>query len=301
MRIVLFGDGRWASSTLDRLVSSGHEIALVVGRVNPSSVDLVQCAEKYGIDVAAPERINGSEIVGFLEDQRVDLAISVAYDQIFRSRMINAPRLAFINCHASMLPYYRGCNPINWALINGEASTGISVHHIDSGIDTGPIIIQKEIGIAWTDTYRSVLNRIVESVPDVVIGAIDHLVQGTDPRIPQPCRNAFYCGRCRESETPVDWSRASKSLYDLIRAVSSPAPGALSSVHGIGVRIQHARYELNWPRYTANPGEVVSLADDGVVVKTGDSSIVLTEISTDDGSRSFEPRYPIGTRFGTET
>ncbi len=141
MDVVFFGDGLWATRCLQRLVDAGHVVRAVVLRRKPSEPTLADLAQRYGISVCHPAEANTPEFVAWVQSCRPDLNISVSYDQILRRPLLESARLGFINCHAGKLPYYRGRNVINWAIINNESEVGLTVHYIDAGIDTGDIIV----------------------------------------------------------------------------------------------------------------------------------------------------------------
>ena len=152
MRILLFGDGAWAANSTRRLLQSGHEILGVVVRRQPSDSTLVDTARALRLPVLQPDKVNSPEFVATIHSLAADLSLSISYNQILRPTMLETPRLGFVNFHAGKLPYYRGRNVINWAIINGESEIGITGHFIDEGIDTGDIILQRTLPISWTDT-----------------------------------------------------------------------------------------------------------------------------------------------------
>ena len=143
LRVAVFGDGAWAADTLSRLQHGPHEVAVVVLRRSPSDGTLEAVARSLGLPVLQPLKVNTSAMADALRGAGVELGLSVAYDQIFRPMLLEAAPLGFLNLHAGMLPFYRGRNVINWALINGEREIGVTVHFLDQGVDTGDILLQR--------------------------------------------------------------------------------------------------------------------------------------------------------------
>ncbi len=293
-KFIYFGDGLWATQCLHQLLFDGHEPLAIVCRTRPSDNSLQEFAEERNIPVLVPYNVNADAFVAQVKELRPDLNISMSYNQILRQPIIDTAPLGFINCHAGKLPRYRGRNVINWALINNETEIGLSVHYVDEGIDTGDIILQECLPIAWTDGYGDVLDAATTAFPPLLTRAVDLLAEGTAPRVPQNHDQATYFSGRREGDEWIDWRESSLNIYNKIRAITRPGPGARTCLDGNPILLWRARYERDWPTYMATPGEVVGCETAGIRVKTGDSTILLTDI--DGGAASF----PIGTRFEQE-
>ncbi len=295
--VVVFGDGRWAGDTLRRLQASRHRVLAAVLRRRPSDAQLECAARDAGIPVLQPERADDPAFAASVRGLDPDLIVSVAYDQILRRELRGLPRLGCLNAHAGALPRYRGRNVINWAIINGEPEIGITVHQIDDGIDTGDIVRQRFLPIAWADTYGDVLSRVVEAIPPLVEEAVDQIVDGTaEPRV-QDHAAATYCGGRVEGDEWLDWSLPSRRVHDLVRGISRPGPGARTTLDGVPVTIWRTHYDPAWPAYIGTPGQVVGRSASGVVVKTGDATVLLREVQVADAAPVL-PTWPIGTRLG---
>lgn len=296
MRIVLFGDGLWAADTLLRLREEGHDVAAVVVRVRQGDHELESMAHSLGIPILQPAHVNAPDVVASIQALAADLHLSIAYNQIFGAA-IRATAPWFLNVHAGKLPQYRGRNIINWALINGEHEIGITVHLVDAGIDTGDIILQRTLPIAWTATYGEVLDQVVRMVPALVIDSVSLIASGRAQPRPQGPGGTYFGGR-RDGDEWIDWTRPSVEIYNLIRGISRPAPGARTLLGEDQIVIWRARYELDWPRYRATPGEVVGREPGaGVLVKTGDSTLLVQDIQI--GLHpTIVPAWPLGTRLG---
>jgi methionyl-tRNA formyltransferase len=186
---------------------------------------------------------------------------------------------------------------INWAIINGEREIGMTAHFVDDGIDTGDIILQRTLPIEWTDTYGDALRRVVEAFPDLVIDAVALITSGQPKRIQQADHPGTYFPNREEGDEWLDWSDSSFNLHNKIRAITRPGPGARTLLGNKVVRVWRAFYDPSWPRYIATPGQIVGRRDNGVLVKTGDSTIMLQEIQIDTDT-SETPSWRIGTRLG---
>lgn len=299
MRIVLFGDGAWATRTLLRLREAGHETAGVVLRARPTDTGLEQAARACNVAVLQPRNVNDQESIQGVLALGADVNLSIAYDQIFGAAL-RATAGCFLNVHAGKLPRYRGRNVINWALINGEREIGITVHHVDGGVDTGGIVLQRTLPIEWDDTYGDVLERVQGAIPGIVVETLELIARGEAVSHPQPTGDGTYCpGRCAGDEW-LDWVDTSLNLYNKIRALASPGPGARTVLGRDVVTIWRADYEPEWPRYLATPGCVVGRTADGVTVKTGDSTLLVRQVQLGNG-QAHVPQWPTGTRLGLDT
>jgi methionyl-tRNA formyltransferase len=279
-----------------RLSKTPHCIVGVVLRKEPSDCTLFETVRTLGLPLLQPSNVNSLDFVERIKSLSPDLNLSISYNQILRRPIIASAKLGFLNFHAGKLPYYRGRNVINWAIINGEREIGITAHFVDEGIDTGDIILQRTLPIEWTDTYGDVLSRVVEAFPDLVLDSVALMASGQPKRAQQANHpGSYFPGRDKEDEW-LDWSDNSFNLHNKIRAITRPGPGARTLLGEKEVRIWTAFYDPSWPKYIATPGQVVGRPNNGVLVKTGDSTILLSEIQIADVCET--PSWRIGTRLG---
>jgi methionyl-tRNA formyltransferase len=287
MRIVILGDGKWATDTLWRLRAAGHDIVAVLLRARAREAGLEEAARALRLPILQPRQVNAPECVASLRALAPDVLLSIAYDQILGAD-VRAAAPWCLNVHAGQLPRYRGRNVINWALINGEPEIGVTVHLVDAGIDTGDILLQRMLPVAWTDTYGDLLDRIVDVIPEMVTDSLALIAEGRATPRPQGEGGTYFGGR-REGDEWIDWGHPSVEIYNKIRAIAHPGPGARTwlphsataapaatyeSMAGgqasdqsmVGEAMRHAGesvviwravYERHWPRYLATPGEVV--------------------------------------------
>jgi methionyl-tRNA formyltransferase len=297
IRIVLFGDGAWATNSLLRLAKTPHSIVGVVARKEPSDPTFAETVRALGLPLMQPSNPNSIEFADRVKSLAPDLNLSISYNQILRRSIIETASLGFLNFHAGKLPYYRGRNVINWAIINGEREIGMTAHFVDEGIDTGDIVLQRTLPIEWTDTYGDVLSRVVDAFPDLVLEAVAMIASGQPKRIQQADHPGTYFPGREEGDEWLDWSDNSFNLHNKIRAITRPGPGARTLLGNKIVRVWRAFYDPSWPKYMATPGQIVGRRDNGVLVKTGDSTIMLQEIQIDNDTCE-TPSWRIGTRLG---
>jgi methionyl-tRNA formyltransferase len=299
LRLVLFGDGRWAAESLRRICGEGHQVVGVVLRRAPSDTSLAETARTMEIPTLQLARVNEASAVEQVRALSPDLGLSIAYNQIFRAPVLGLPRFGILNFHAGMLPRYRGRNVINWAILNGEREVGVTAHFVDEGIDTGDILLQRAVPVGWEDTYGDVLCRVVTLMPDLVADAVRAVAAGGFTVRPQPEHGTYFCGR-REGDEWLDWMETSERLHNKVRAISRPGPGARTLLGDRMVTIWRAHWDPAWPRYQATPGQVVGRCDcAGVLVKTGDSTLLVREVQVE-GEPSGVPTWPAGRRLGVD-
>lgn len=284
MKIGYFGDGPWAHEAFNKLIDDETiEIKFVTVRFDNRDPKLIALAEKYSIPVELSENINSDEFLNRIDKYAVDLFVSMSFNQIFKARTINYPPLKTINCHAGKLPYYRGRNILNWALINDEKEFGITVHFVDEGIDTGDIILQKSYPITDEDNYETLLHRAYSGCADTLYEAIKQIQNGSVKCIQQALIDpiGMYCGMRGPGDEIINWNSTSRELFNFVRAICKPGPMATSMLNGIKIKINKVR-EINGARkYIGKPGQILGKSENGFYVKTEDTFIEVLEYEYD--------------------
>lgn len=288
MRLGYFGDGVWAHNAFD-LIQADTRFTIAFVCVRNDSVDTVLAAKAKAnnIDLLSPANINSKEFIDQAERYECELFVSMSYNQIFKKTLINLPPKKTINCHAGKLPFYRGRNILNWALINDEKEFGITVHYIDEGIDTGDIILQKSYPITDDDTYASLLqvaqtecaSLLYESLQNIQAGKVNPIVQETI----HP--TGFYCGMRTIGDEILSWNQDSRTIFNFVRAISNPGPNARCRLGETEVHIIKAEEIKDMPKYIGTPGQILSNSDKGILVKTKDTAILITEYVCDTALR----------------
>lgn len=284
MRIGYFGDGPWAHRAFKKIVSdSTLTIAFVMVRYDKQDAVLMQLARENNIPVELCENINSKEFIAKVQQYKVDLFVSMSFNQIFRKEMINLPPLKTINCHAGKLPFYRGRNILNWVLINDEKEFGITVHYVDEGIDTGDIILQKTYPITEEDNYRTLLERAYVGCADVLYEALKMMQRGTISVIRQMDIDpvGMYCGMRQAGDEVIDWNQSSREIFNFIRALCNPGPQATSWINGSKISINKAQMVPAAHAYKSIVGQVIGKTQDGILIKTADTMLKITEYTYD--------------------
>jgi methionyl-tRNA formyltransferase len=267
LRIILIGQAAFAEKTLDKLLSKGEEVLGVFcfpdapgGRIDP----VKQRALQLGIPVHQHKTLKTPEVTEQFVSLKADLAILAFVSQIIPPPLFNAPRLGSICYHPSLLPKYRGRTAINWSLIRGETVTGLTIFWLDKGIDTGPILLQKEVPVGPDDTTGTLyFNKLFPLGVEAIGEAVDIIRAGNPPRIVQDESKASYDPPCTDEHAGIDWSKPAQEVYNLIRGCD-PQPGAHTTYNGNMVRLFDARLQ-NGANAVAS-GQVTAIGAEEVTI-----------------------------------
>ena len=282
-KIGYFADGPWSHQAFELLILNPEiEIKFIVPRADTNDETLFNFSQRYGIDYLHPVNINTKEFLEDAKSYNCDLFVSMSFNQIFKDHIINLPRHKTINCHAGKLPFYRGRNILNWALINDEDEFGITVHYVDSGIDTGDIILQESYSISDNDDYSTLLELATEECAKLLYKAIILIMKGSASRTPQKSLHpvGFYCGRRTCGDETINWNQNSREIFNFIRAICSPGPKATTYFKGKEIKINRAKMIEDAPIYINTPGQLLCKTPKGFLIKTKDSFVEIFEIET---------------------
>lgn len=300
MRIIFMGTPEFAVPSLDMLVKEGYEVAAVVtqpdkpkGRGNKMTAPPVkEYALKAGISVMQPEKAKNPEFASALRKLQPDLLVTVAYGKILPKAVLDIPPLGCINVHGSLLPKYRGAAPIQWAVINGEKTTGVTTMLTDIGMDTGDMLVKREIEITDEMTAGQ-LHDILSAVgADVLRETLLMLENGSLVRIPQNSDEATYASMIEKETGRIDWTKPARSVYNLVRG-TDPWPGAFTYYKGERMRVWKTRV-LDSEAAGIRPGTICEVRKEGVKVSTGDGFIEIVELQFDSGKRMNVGDYLLG-------
>ncbi len=292
MNIVFLGTSDFAVPSLRSLVVSNHRVLAVVtqpdkprGRSShPVAPPIKALAREYGLRVIQPENVNHPETVLLLKELCPDIIVVVAYGQKLSSQILAIPKYQCINVHASLLPKYRGAAPVNWAIINGEELSGVSVMIMGERMDAGDIIAQRSLAIYPHETTGELEGRLALLGADVLVSVLGQFENGTvEPRA-QDSANATYAKKLKKEDGRIDWNQDAKKIHNFIRGMT-PRPGVYSflSVADKRIRTIILKTEIGtgWHGQTClsvkpQPGDVIDVSDKGINVAAIDSSILIT-------------------------
>ena len=260
--IVVFGYHDVGYECLDALIARGGRILAVFTHPDDPGENIwfksvAQLARRHGIPVHTPESVNTPEWIARLRALNPDIVFSFYYRHLICQEIVDIPRLGAFNMHGSLLPKYRGRVPINWALLNGETETGATLHYMVKRADAGDIVDQEVVPIGPRDTAREVFVKVTMAACTVLERSLDAIRQGRAPRRPQDESQASYFGGRKPEDGRIDWRADARKIFNLVRAVTHPYPGAFTDIDG-------RRFFIWWAEPRADdagaPGEVVSIS-----------------------------------------
>lgn len=286
MNIVFFGSSQFAVSSLRALLTTQHKVSCVVtqpdrqkGRGLRLEGTIVKAvAEESGLEFYQPDRINTSEAIRFLKDLNPDLFVVIAYGQILSKGILGIPKIFSLNVHASLLPLYRGAAPINWAIINGETKTGITVIKIAKQMDAGPIILQETIDINGDDTAITLEDRLSQMAAQRLLESIKFIENNNYQFSPQDENKVSFAPKLKKSDGKINWNKPAYSIYNLVKGCL-PWPGAFTDYKGKLLKIYKAKVIESPSRQVAKPpGEIMQIFKKGIVVATAKDSLIIEEL-----------------------
>jgi methionyl-tRNA formyltransferase len=287
MRAVAFAYHNMGIAGLEALKRNGIGISAVFSHRDDPGENIwfgsvVDWAEKNGIPVFCPETVNTPEWIEKIRGMAPDVLFSFYYRKLLNAEILRIPAAGAYNVHGSLLPAYRGRCPVNWVLLKGEKKTGVTLHHMIEKADAGDIVGQREITIRPEDTAVTLYGKLCAGAGELLDELLPLIKSGTAPRVPQdPERASYFEGR-RPEDGKIDWSWPVDRIYNLVRAVTEPYPGAFSGLRGRKILIWQAS-----PERSADPGRTpgaVEIKGEDVFVCAADGRLKLLDIEVD-GSR----------------
>ena len=283
MRVIFMGTPDFSVGTLQALIDAGHEVVLAVTQPDkprgrgqklvPSPVKA--WAEAHGLPVWQPKKIKEEAFTAFLEEQKPDHMVVVAFGQILSQRILDIPPYGCINVHGSLLPRYRGAAPMQWCVIDGEKKTGVTTMFMDAGLDTGDMLLKAEFPIGPDTTLEEVHDGLMELGAKVLIETLEALSAGTLRRIPQT-GESNYAPMLTKETGHIHWAEPAKKIHDLVRGLDS-WPGAYTFLGGKKYKIWRTRCTAE--KTAEQPGTILR-ADkkEGLFVAAGDGVLEVTEL-----------------------
>ena len=284
MRIVFIGTGEIGVPTLRALLNSGHEVVAVITqpdkpagreqRIEPPPIKkaLIGRARPQGAPIFQPARIKDPQTIEAIRGLSPDVIVVVAYGQILPRDVLEIPRLTCLNLHASLLPRWKGAAPIQAAIAAGDCETGITVMYMDEGLDTGDILLQRNVEILPNDTGGSLHDRLAQIAPEALLESLRLVGAGNAPRISQDNTRATFAPKLKREHGQIDWSESAEAIERKIRAYN-PWPGAFMKVDSQNLKIFSASVvDLN-----GQPGEILR-SDKELIVATGNGALSPAEV-----------------------
>ena len=307
MKIILIGQSAFGKAVMEAIETAGKDSLAAVfcpppdqggGQGDP----LKEAAGRAGLTAYQFRRLRSPEAITKSRELSADLCIMAFVTDIVPPEIINAPTLGTIQYHPSLLPKHRGPSSINWPIINGECSTGLTIFWPDSGLDTGPILLQREVAIGPDDTVGSIyFRKLFPMGVQALLDAIDLIRTENAPCVPQDESQATYEGWCRVEQAGIQWHRQASEIHNLIRGCD-PQPGAHTTYKNINLQLYDSHIG---GMERGIPGTVLSIEKNGVEIATGQGSVIVKRIRPVGGTKipsldyAKESCLRLGDRLGT--
>lgn len=307
MKIIYMGTPDFSVGALEALIAAGHEITAVVtqpdkakGRSGKLSFSPVkECALAHTIPVLQPEKIRRPESVAELKRYEADVFVVAAFGQILSKEILDMPKFGCINIHASLLPKYRGSSPIQWAVINGEEKSGVTIMQMDEGVDTGDILYRKEIFLDKEETGETLFAKLSVLGAKAIVEALKMLEEGKLVPVKQKEEEATYTTMLHKSMGRIDWNKSAPMLERLIRGLNA-WPSAYTGINGKQLKIWEAQSVATAASIQAQdaadrePGTVVKVEKDRFAVKCGEGFLWITSVQLEGKKRMCTHDFLLG-------
>lgn len=290
MRVLFWGSPEFAVGPLEAVFNSSHQVVGVVcqpdrprgrGRkIAPPEVK--RFAGSKGLKVFQPDLPQGEKFLSAIRSLNPEISVVVAYGHILRPEVLEIPRLGSINLHASLLPAYRGAAPIQRAIAAGETTTGLTVIQMDEGMDTGPVLLRRQVEISREETAGGLARLMSDLGGSLIVEILDRMEAGGIEPVPQPAEGVSYAPKIERGEARVDWTLPAWKVSCLIRAFD-PSPGAFCIRSGKALKL--FKPQPGGEQAGGMPGEVIGAAGDGIAICCGDRHTVLVREVQAEGKR----------------
>ena len=303
MRIVFMGSPEFALPSL-RACIARHQVVLVVAQPDKPAgrgkeltrPPVALAADEAGIEVYQPRSARPPEVAERLRATGAELAVVVAYGKILPKGVLEAFPRGCVNVHGSILPAYRGAAPVQWAILKGERETGVTIMKLDEGMDTGPMLLERRVAIGDSETSGQLAARLAAVGAEALVEALAAIEAGTAVEVPQDDARASYAPMLEKSHGLIDWTRSADEIRNLVRGVD-PWPGAATALGGQPLKL----YGAARAEGQGEPGTVLSVVADGVVIATGDGAVRIDELQAPGKRRMTAAELARGRALGPGT
>lgn len=301
IRIVYMGTPDFAVEPLEAIIKAGYEVAAVVtqpdrqkGRGKEVKMTPVkECALRHGIPVFQPVKIKEPEAVAELEKYQADLFVVAAFGQLLSEEILNMPEYGCINIHASLLPAYRGAAPIQWAVLNGEKESGVTIMQMDKGLDTGDMLLKRSVELSPKETGDSLHDKLMHLGAELIVEALPKLEKGELVPEKQKDELSSYAKKLTKAMGQIDWSKDAVSLERWIRGLNS-WPSAYTFFGGKTLKIWEAQVTEENGAQKAEPGQVVSVSRESFTVACGQGELQIFSLQLEGKKRVSTREFLLG-------
>lgn len=309
MRVIFMGTPDFAIPSLDALVTGRYDVCAIftqpdrpAGRGQKAQASPVKLyARSRGIPVFQPEKLRSEENRPVLTSLQPDFIVVVAYGQILPGWLLEIPHVGSVNVHASLLPRYRGAAPISWAILNGDSVTGVTTMLMDEGLDTGPLLLQREVAIPLAMTAGELAEKLAVEGAELLIRTLQDLATGAIQPVPQDHAKASAALRIDKKQARISWEKEAAEIHNLVRAFN-PWPTAYTDFRGRRLQIHRSFPEDNPGAAGQRPGTFLGCSRGGLRVRCGFGTVLeILEVQLAGRSRVTGREFANGSRLEPNT
>lgn len=321
MKVIYMGTPDFSVGPLEAIIAAGYQVTLVVTQPDKqkgrgkeiSCTPVKECAMKHGIPVFQPVKIKEKEAIEELSKYEADIFVVAAFGQILSEEILNMPKYGAVNIHASLLPKYRGAAPIQWAILDGEKETGVTIMQMDKGIDTGDMLMKTVVPIEEEDTGETLHDKLTEAGSSLIVEALKAIEAGTVKPEKQKEEESCYAKMLTKSLGQIDWNQDAKKIERLIRGLNS-WPSAYTRFGNKTLKIWKGKVVLEENQALlekikeqginikeAEPGTVCYVSKEEICVKTGKNFLNIVELQLEGKKRMTVKEFLLGRQIEAGT
>jgi len=293
LKIVFFASGKIAVPTLEFLIREKYDIACVVtapdarkGRhLLPSYTPIKEFALKHKLNIFQPHKLSAKDTVDYLKDLHPDIFVVFSFSKILPKQILDIPRKYPLNIHASLLPKYRGAAPINWALMNGDKETGVTIIRMDEGMDTGDIVLKSEVNIDEGDNCVSLEEKLAKLAPLALKEVLSNIVKENISFSKQDEKNAALAPKLKKEYGRINWSKTAEDIRNQVRGLFS-WPGAFTYYKGKILKIWNVDIVDLATEERCAPGEIAGFDKNGIIVAASPGFLLMKELQIESSKKT---------------
>ncbi len=301
MKIIFMGTPEFAAEAQEAVIASGHEVVAVVtqpdkpkGRGKAVQMSPVkECALRHGLPVLQPVKIKEKEAVDALAAFQADIYVVAAFGQILSQEILDQPEFGCVNIHASLLPRYRGAAPIQWAILDGQKETGVTIMQMDRGLDTGDMLLKSRVVIDDRETAASLHDKLSLAGAELIVEALGRIERQELTPEPQEDAEACYASMLKKSMGEIAWDRPAEEIDRLVRGLNS-WPSAYTYYQKKTMKIWECDPVHQYDTKEKRAGSIVKVEKDAFYVQTGQGVLKITEIQLEGKKRMSVKEFLLG-------
>lgn len=296
MRIVFFGTSQFAQPSLEAILKSPHQILAVVTQPDRkkgrklvlTSPPIKVLASNNNLKIHQPLKTSSPDFIAALKNYNADIFVVVSFGQILSKGVLKIPKQFCLNLHGSLLPKYRGPAPVNWAIINGETTTGVTIIKMEEKVDSGSILLKKEVEIEPVDNVLSLNNKLSTLGAQLLIEALNLIEEGRVPFVPQDEKLVTFASKLKKSDGLINWSEEATKIHNRVRGLF-PWPGTFANFNNKILKILETKVIEAIENINQTPGIIIKITDEGFIVQTGQGQLLIKQVQLE-GSKPMTAR-----------